>query len=147
MSGACLVASLVDTNILVYRCDPIDPRKTAIARNVLRDGVASKELHLPHQALVEFVNVVTKPRRGGPPVLDREEAWRQAEDLLTEFPVLYPNEKVFRIAMLGMAAYRFPWYDARLWAYAEHYGLPEILSEDFEHGRRYGTVRVRNPFL
>ncbi len=49
--------------------------------------------------------------------------------------------------MLGMAAYRFAWYDAHLWAHAEHYGLPEILSEDFEHGRRYGTVRVRNPFL
>ena len=50
-------------------------------------------------------------------------------------------------ALLGKAAYGFPWYDAHLWAYAEHYGLPELLSEDFEHGRRYGTVRVRNPFL
>jgi hypothetical protein len=28
----------------------------------------------------------------------------------------------------------------------QHYGIPEILSEGFEHGRRYGTVRVRNPF-
>jgi hypothetical protein len=28
-----------------------------------------------------------------------------------------------------------------------HYELPELLSEHFEHGRRYGTVRVRNPFL
>jgi predicted nucleic acid-binding protein len=141
------VASLVDTNILVYRCDPSDPAKNAMARDLLREGVAANELHLPHQALVEFVNVVTKPRAGGPSVLTREEAWRQAEDLLTEFPVLYPNEKVFRTAMFGMAAYKFAWYDAHLWAYAEHYGLPEILSEDFEHGRRYGTVRIRNPFL
>jgi len=147
MIGACLVASLVDTNILVYRCDPSDPAKSAMARDLLRDGVATNELRLPHQALVEFVNVVTKPRAGGASVLSREEAWRQAEDLLSEFPVLYPNEKVFRTAMLGMAAYRFSWYDAHLWAYAEHYGLPEILSEDFEHGRRYGTVRVRNPFV
>ena len=30
---------------------------------------------------------------------------------------------------------------------AEHYGLSELLSEDFEHGRRYGTVRVVNPFI
>ena len=42
---------------------------------------------------------------------------------------------------------RLPWYDAPLWACAEHYGLAEILSEDFEHGRRYGTVRVRSPFV
>jgi len=147
MIGACLVATLVDTNILVYRCDPSDPAKSAMARDLLREGAETNELCLPHQALVEFVNVVTKPRGGGRSVLGREEAWRQAEDLLNEFPVLYPNEKVFRTAMLGMAAYMFAWYDAHLWAYAEHYGLPELLSEDFEHGRRYGSVRVRNPFL
>jgi predicted nucleic acid-binding protein len=146
-SGVCLVASLVDTNLLVYRCDPIDPEKSAKASNLLREGVAAKELYLPHQALIEFVNAVTKRRSGGRSLLSLEETWRQAEDLLNEFPVLYPNEKVFRIAMLGMAAYKFPWYDAHLWAYAEHYGLPELLSEDFEHGRKYGTVRVRNPFL
>jgi predicted nucleic acid-binding protein len=141
------VASLVDTNILVYRCDPIDPKKSAKARKLLRDGVEANELYLPHQALIEFVNAVSKRRTGGRSLLSPEETWRQAEDLLNEFPVLYPDEEVFRIAMLGMAAYRLPWYDAHLWAYAEHCGLPELLSEDFEHGRKYGSVRVRNPFL
>ena len=48
------------------------------------------------------------------------------------------------------AQYRDPelsWFDAHLWAYAEVNGLPEILTEDFEHGRRYGSVRANNPFL
>jgi predicted nucleic acid-binding protein len=147
MIGGSHVASLVDTNILVYRCDASDPAKQAAARELLRKGTAKDELRIPHQALVEFVNAVTKARAGGRSLLPREEAWRQAEDLLHEFPVLYPNESVFRTALLGMAGYRLPWYDAHLWAYAEHFGLPEILSEDFEHGRRYGTVRVRNPFV
>jgi predicted nucleic acid-binding protein len=66
---------------------------------------------------------------------------------LDGFQILYPNQSVFRTAILGMAAFKIPWYDAHLWAYAEHYGLPEILSEDFQHGRWYGNVRVRNPFL
>jgi predicted nucleic acid-binding protein len=39
------------------------------------------------------------------------------------------------------------WFDAHLWSYAEHYGLREILSEDFQHNRLYGTVRVVNPFI
>ena len=141
------MASLVDTNILVYRCDPSDPAKRDAARALLRKGGAENTLRIPHQAMVEFVNTVTKQRGGRPSLLPREEAWRQAEDLLNEFPVLYPNESVFRTAMLGMAAYKFAWYDAHLWAYAEHYGLPEILSEDFEHERMYGTVRIRNPFV
>lgn len=140
------MASLVDTNIMVYCYDPSDSRKRAIARHLLRRGASASELRIPHQAMVEFVNAVTRQRKAGP-FLSREEAWRQAEDFLNEFEILYPNEKVFRTAMLGMAAYRIPWYDAHLWAYAEHYGLPELLTEDFEHGRKYGTVRVRNPFL
>jgi predicted nucleic acid-binding protein len=146
MIGACRVASLVDTNILVYRCDVDNLVKRDVARDLLRKGALTKELILSHQTIVEFVNAVTKPRVGGP-LLTKEEAWREAEDFLEEFTVLYPNESLLRTAIMGMAAYRLSWYDAHLWAYAEHYGLPELLSEDFEHGRKYGTVRVRNPFL
>ncbi len=102
-------------------------------------------LRVPHQALLEFVSVVS---RAGPegPLLPREEARRQAEELMMEFQILYPNDQVVRTALRGMAAYQLSWFDAHLWAYAEHYGLPEIISEDFEHGRLYGSVRVRNPF-
>ena len=39
------------------------------------------------------------------------------------------------------------WFDAHLWAYADHYGLEEIVSEDFQHDRLYGSVRIRNPFV
>jgi predicted nucleic acid-binding protein len=107
----------------------------------------AKELRIPHQTLIEFVSVVTVKKVGVQPLLPREEAARQAEELMVDCPVLYPNGAVFRTALRGMATYGLPWYDAHLWAYAEHYGLAEILSEDFEHGRRYGTVRVRNPFV
>lgn len=141
------MASLVDTNILVYRCDPREPRKRETARKLLRDGIVHNSLQIPHQALLEFVSVVTRVGPDGRSILPREEAWRQAEDFMAEIPVLYPNAQVVRTALRGMAAYQLPWFDAHLWAYAEHYGLPEILTEDFEHGRLYGSVRVRNPFL
>jgi predicted nucleic acid-binding protein len=141
------VASLVDTNILVYRCDPRDPAKRAAARDLLRRGAISGDLRIAHQSLVEFVSSVTRSRAGTPPLMTREDATRQAELFLAEFPVLYPNERVFRAALHGMATYRLSWFDAHLWAYAEHYCLPEILSEDFEHERIYGTVRTKNPFV
>jgi predicted nucleic acid-binding protein len=34
-----------------------------------------------------------------------------------------------------------------MWAYAEHYGLRELLTEDFSNGELIGTVRIRNPFV
>jgi predicted nucleic acid-binding protein len=118
-----------------------------MARRLFQRGALESELHLPHQALIEFVSLVTSRIVDGRPLLPAPEAARQAEELLTEFPVLHPNQAVFRMALRGMLTYQLPSYDAHLWAYAEHYGLPEILSEDFQHGRWYGNVRVRNPFL
>jgi predicted nucleic acid-binding protein len=94
---------------------------------------------------VEFVAAVTRSIRGHM-ILPPTDALREAEELLTQFTVLYPNEAILRQAMRGCAAYQLSWFDSHLWAYAEHYGLPEILSEDLQHGRMYGTVRVVNPF-
>ncbi len=141
------MASLVDTNLLIYRWDPSDPRKQSIAENLLRESVSVGVLYIPHQAIVEFMAVAPRLRWMGQPVLTAEEVFREAEELLIEFPILYPDELMVRTALRGMAAYRLSWFDAHLWAYAERYGLSEILSEDFADGRRYGTVRVRNPFL
>jgi hypothetical protein len=51
-----------------------------------------------------------------------------------------------RTALRGAAAYQLSWFDAHLWAYAEPYGLEEILSEGFEDGRLLGSVRIRSRF-
>ena len=141
------MAWLVDTNILVYRFDPRDPAKRAIATETLRKGLADNVVRIPHQAIIEFVAAVTRPIRSGPPLLSEDDARREAEDLLSQFEVLYPNEAVVREALRGAAAYRLSWYDAHMWAYAEVNGLDRILSEDFQHGRLYGSVLAVNPFL
>ncbi|KAA9134016.1 PIN domain-containing protein [Marinihelvus fidelis] len=143
------VTRLVDTNILVYRFDPRDPFKQHVAERILEKGLNAGDLVLPHQAIIEFVAAITRPRPdlGGQPLLSYADALQEAENLLDLFSVRYPDESILRTAMRGMAAYRLSWFDAHLWAYAEMSGAGEILSEDFEHGRRYGTVRVVDPFL
>ncbi len=141
--------TLVDTNVLVYRCDPRFPAKREVAVRLLREGTERDELVLPHQAVLEFVAAVTRPQRdlGGAPLLDRSAACSEADSLMAQLPVLYPDGAVLRTALFGTMTFQLGWFDAHLWAYAEVHGLDEILSEDFEHGRRYGSVRVRDPFL
>jgi predicted nucleic acid-binding protein len=141
------VAALVDTNIVVYAFDPRDPAKQRAAIELLRAGIARDDIRLPHQAIVEFVAAVTRPLPGGAPLLPAPEARRYAEDMLAQYTVLYPNEALVRTALRGAAAYGLTWFDAHLWAYAEHYGLDELISEDFQHDRLYGSVRARNPFI
>ena len=140
------MAFLVDTNILVYSFDARYLEKQRIARHLLQQGLSSDSARIPHQALIEFVAAVTRARVGSAPLLSADEARHEVEELMTQFPILYPNAAIVRSALLGAAAFRISWFDAQLWAYAEHYGLEEIVSEDFEDGRLYGSVRVRNPF-
>ena len=141
------VLTLVDTNILVYRFDPRFPDKQRLATALLREGIQHDTIRLPHQAIIEFVAATTRPLAGGQPLLTPDTARREAEEFLIQFKVLYPTEDVVRTALRGAAAYQLSWFDAHLWAYAEHFGIPEILSEDFQHDRLYGSVRLRNPFL
>jgi predicted nucleic acid-binding protein len=140
------VAALVDTNVLVYRFDSRFPGKQKIATETLRRGILENSLRVPHQAIMEFIAAVTRPIRGHI-ILTQADALREAEEFLKQFTVLYPNEAILRTAIRGYAAYQLSWFDAHLWAYAEHYGLAEILTEDLQHDRLYGTVRVVNPFI
>ena len=142
------VVRLIDTNVLVYRFDPRDPIRQNIATQVLREGLIRDDVVVPHQALIEFVAATTRPRAdlGGRPLLDQNQALAEAESLMRQFRMIYPTEETLTTALRGVAAYQLSWFDAHLWAYAETNGIPEILTEGFEHGRHYGHVRVVNPF-
>ena len=121
--------------------------KQRTANALLREGLLTERLRIPHQALVEFVSAVTRPLQTGAALLTREEAQTEVEKLVKEYVVLYPVEAVVRTALQGAAAYGLSWFDAHLWAYAEHHGLSTLISEDFQHGRLCGSVRAINPFL
>ena len=142
------MTSLVDTNVLVYRFDSRFPRKQEIATDLLRTGISNDSVRVPHQAIVEFAPAVTRPvgeeRR---PMMSLVDARREAEEMLSQFDVLYPTAALVRLAIRGSATYQLSCFDAHIWACAELYGMSELLSEDFQHGRLYGTVRARNPFI
>ena len=140
------MAGLVDTNILVYRFDSRFPAKQKRATALLRQGIMDESLVVPHQALIEFVAVVTRPIVERKPLLDIEDAHREVEDMLAQFPIIYPTENTLRTALRGAALYQMSWFDAHLWAYADEHRLDTLWSEDFEHGRLYGRVKIIDPF-
>ncbi|MCA9528582.1 MAG: PIN domain-containing protein [Myxococcales bacterium] len=137
---------LVDTHVLVYRYDGRFPDKQRVATALLRDGLTSGEAWLSHQAVLEMVAALTRSRGGEAPLMARDEAGREAEELLHQFRVLYPDEEVLRLAIRGWATYQLSWFDAHMWATAERFGFDTLCSEDFQHQRIYGSVRVIDPF-
>jgi predicted nucleic acid-binding protein len=142
------VARLIDTNVLVYRVDARFPEKQETAANLLEETVRSGECRIPHQALLEFYAAVTRQLPSlKKSLLTSGEAREEIEVLLLTSIVLYPVENVVRLGLYATATFKLNWFDAHLWAYAEHYRCSIIYSEDFEHGRYYGSVRVINPFV
>jgi predicted nucleic acid-binding protein len=105
------VAALVDTNVLVYRFDGRFAEKQKIATGILRRGIVEDSVCLPHQAILEFVAAVTRPIRGHI-ILKQADALREAEELMKQFSVLYPNEAILRYAVRGCAAYQLNWFDS-----------------------------------
>jgi predicted nucleic acid-binding protein len=144
-----VTTSLVDTNILIYSFDRRYPVKQRVARELLDEGACHGSLVLAHQTIVEFVAAASRPRAdlGGQSILRPEQARFEAEEFMIQFQIVYPDEAVLRTALRGVSAYGLSWFDAHLWAYAEVNGLGEIYTEDFEHGRYYGSVRAVDPFL
>ena len=141
------MAALVDTNVLVYRFDSRFPEKQRVATELLRRGIADDAIRLPHQAILEFVAVATRPIAGGARPLchpERRAARRRSSSRSSRCSTR--TRPSCGRPFVGAGAYGLSWFDAHLWAFAEHYGLAELLSEDFEHDRMYGTVRVVNPF-
>jgi len=141
------MTALVDTNVLVYRHDPRYPEKRARAQSLLRSGIADGSIRISHQAVTEFMVAVSRPLPDVGRLLGPADARRETEELLRVYPVLYPDASLVRLALQGMAAYDLSWWDAHMWAYAEAHGLGTLYSEDYQHGRWYGGVRVVNPFV
>ena len=80
------------------------------------------------------------------PLLSPPEARTQLHDMVIAVEVLYPVEPMLSLTLLGSAVHGLSWFDARLWSFSEYFGCELLYSEDFQHERRYGNVRIINPF-
>ena len=130
----------LDTNILVYgalgRQD--DPRKYEIAKRL----IAQETFGLSGQVLAEFyVNVTRNPETSL--TFAEVDDWM---DVLSRYPTATVDEKLVRAA-IGMARrFQIHYYDGAILAAAERLGAGILYTEDLNHGQRYGSVLVQNPF-
>lgn len=130
----------LDTNIIVYTFDQQSGEKAERARALTRDS----NWQISWQVLQEFSNVA----------LHRFETPMKSEDL-NEFSklVLWPRCTVIPSAELFSQAvkireqtqYRF--YDSLIVASALLSGAEVLYSEDLQHDRKIGDLKIENPFL
>jgi len=134
---------LLDTNVVVYTCDPGEPIKRDQAGRVLRFLEQTGSGRLSVQGLSEFVSATTRRLR---PPLTTAEATQQVERLMSSFPIYDLTPMVVLEALRGVRDHHLPYYDAQVWAAARLNQVPVIFSEDFNSNATLEGVRFVNPF-
>lgn len=130
----------VDTNILVYLFDRDAPVKQRRVRQIVDD--LGPILVVSTQVLQEFYVSVT--RKLGKPLAARDAD--EAVGDLAALDVVVVDVPLIRAAITMSRENRFSFWDGLIIETARSRGCTRLLSEDLQHGRVFGSMRVENPF-
>lgn len=135
--------TFVDTNVLVYAYDLDEPEKRKRANEWLKKLWQTGGGAISTQIMQEFYNTVT--RKFAQPmaaptareVLVTYSAWR----------VVSPDPSLVLDASKLEERDSVSFWDALIIEAAKRAGATRLLTEDLQHGRRFGSVTVENPFV
>lgn len=124
----------LDSNILIYAFS--EEERADRAEELLRMGGV-----ISVQVLNEFVNVSLRMNRSWP------EIEQSLEQLKTLFPSPVPLTRDTHERAVTLArGHSFAFYDALIVAAAAEAHCETLLTEDMQHERQIGPVRIINPF-
>jgi predicted nucleic acid-binding protein len=134
----------LDTNILVYTFDRTDSSKRSKARGLLGEALERHLGIISYQVVQEFLNVAT--RKFSDPMTVSEGQIYLARILMPLCEV-FPDSALYSQALSIAGESGMAFYDALIVSSAMTGGCETVWTEDLQHGRRIGTVTIRNPFV
>jgi predicted nucleic acid-binding protein len=132
-----------DTNVLVYCMDSGDPVRQACAIERLARACEHDTVVLSVQVLQEFYAITTRKLQ---PALSPAEAQAQIERLAS-FEVVGSSARSVIEATRLAERHRLQWWDALILEAALRAQADVLVTEDGQHGQRFGKLTVENPFL
>lgn len=131
-----------DTNVLVYSRDEADPAKHDAAKAWIEALWHSGTGTLSQQVLSEYYVTVTRMLV---PAMAREAARREVIDLAT-WTMAPTTPETIAAAWHVEDRFGLSFWDALIVASADAAGCTTLLTEDLQHGQRFGDVTVVSPF-
>ncbi len=132
-----------DTNVLVYCMDAGDPVRQSRAIERFARACEQDTVVLSTQVLQEFFAITTRKLK--PPLLPAE-ALAQMERL-ANFEVLGSSAGSVLESVRLAQRYRLQWWDALILEAALRSGADLLVTEDGQHGQRFGKLTLENPFI
>jgi predicted nucleic acid-binding protein len=136
------VTTFVDTNVIAYSLDLSETAKRPVAQRALDGLWLSRSGVVSVQVLQEFYNVVT--RKFSPPMTPAE-----ARTVIADYgswEVVQPDTALVLDASRLTERDSVSFWDALVIEAARRAGATTLLTEDLQHGQRFGSLVVENPF-
>lgn len=135
------MAVFFDTNVLLYCTDPTDAPRQAQARTLVAHFGTTGEATISTQVLIELFNVLTRKQKM-PAAMARDLALAYAV-----WPVINSDLTLVNAAIQRSVQNRLSIFDAMVVEAALRAQAHTLYSEDMQHGQRFDTLTVVNPFL
>ena len=132
----------LDSNILIYAFDTQEPAKRARSRALI-ESLPAESIVLSAQVVNEFYFTVTRKLRRPMPAAGAEEAVRG----LSGFRILPLDHRLSLAAMEIVRKHQLSIWDALIVQSAIDGKCRTLFSEDFHNHRKYGALKVVNPFV
>ena len=132
-----------DTNVLIYAIDGRFPDKQKSAVSLYAQAVRDRSFVINTQVLIEFYNATTK---GKQPMLMPHEAQAQVTALARQW-VIPTTASMVVSATTYSQRYEMHWFDALMVQAALSASATTLYSEDMQHGQRFDSLTIVNPFL
>jgi predicted nucleic acid-binding protein len=137
------VRFFLDTSVFLHSFDRRVPQKAQRASQLIRRAVTERAGVVSYQVVQEFFNVAY--RRFEVPLSPSD-----GEQYLTTVfqPLLAVDSSValYLEAMRFRSQHQLGWYDSLIVAAAFESQCSILYSEDLQHGREFGTLKIVNPF-
>lgn len=134
----------LDTNIFIYAFDRAAPGKSRKADQLIREAVDTRKGIVSYQIVQEFFNIALKRF---PKPMTLAEAEQYLRDVLRPLLSVHSSLALFSDALSIQSSSRLSWYDALIVGAAVQAKCSILYTEDLQHGQRFGTLQVLNPFL
>lgn len=133
----------LDTNVFVYSFDPSAPKKASRARELIREAIETRKGIVSYQVVQEFFNVALR-RFAHPMTVAEAEQYLSAT--FRPLIAVHSSHALYAKALQFSNRYRLSWYDSLIVSSATEGECTVLYSEDFQHGQRFGELRIENPF-
>jgi predicted nucleic acid-binding protein len=134
--------TFIDSNVLLYTIDNSNAAKQSQAIEAVARASSQGGVVISTQVLVEFFNISTSKLKPG---LTHQAASEMLERLC-EFEVIPSSAQGVLQATKLVQRYKLQWWDALILEAAVRANADTLLSEDGQHGQRFGKLVVHNPF-